>query len=102
MRYLTKYEQLEKNYRYFLLLATLEEAGDVITLLASHISKKDDVASIAKYVKIYIHAMMKQDYTQVFVVLRKAKTELGEKTYVDGLTRSFYECLYNFSGYLIE
>ncbi|MDO8556528.1 MAG: AbrB/MazE/SpoVT family DNA-binding domain-containing protein [Nanoarchaeota archaeon] len=101
LRYLNKYMQAEKSYNYFLLCATLEEAGDQLKVIAKHIGKNVKLADIVvKGVEGYVVNLFQKDVGKVYASLRLFRDAVPQKSFVDGLVFSLAETLYNNIGYL--
>ena len=101
LRYLNKYMQAEKAYNYFLLCATLEEAGDQLKAIAKHIGKNAKLADIIiKGVEGYVLNLFQKDVTKVYTLLRVFRDAIPQKSFVDGLAFSLAETLYNNIGYV--
>jgi hypothetical protein len=103
MRHLNTYEKTSDAYKYFLLCATFEQAGDRITKLALHIQGHVVLAEAAhKAIKEYNQAFFARDFKRAYKTLRTWRASIGTKTYVEGLMYSLADNLYNNLGYLIE
>jgi len=103
MRYLNKYERRDGSYRYFLLAATLEYVGDKISSIAKYIDEDVDMAKfILNVIKKYNKYFFAHDLRKLYSMLRRSRNSISHKTFVDGLSYSLVEALYNNIGYLIE
>lgn len=102
MRYLNKYYTEERAYRYFLLCAVVEFAGDQISLIAKYIDKDRALAAlIVKYITAYSGALAAKDLERAYKDLRAFRNGIPKKTFAQGLTVTLAESLYNNLGYLI-
>jgi phosphate uptake regulator len=103
LRYLNKYENSEKAYKYFLLCSTLESAGDRMSQIAKHIgTRKELAARIVKGVEEYTANLFTNNFQKMYASLRAFRNNLDTKTFVDGLVFSMAEELYNYIGYIVE
>lgn len=106
LRYLNKYEHDENSYRHFMLCLTFESAGDQITQIAYNIGKdkeaKEMAKKISKAVTEYVALLFSKDLNKLHVSLRAFRNAIGQKSFVDGLTYSLAETLYNFIGYAVD
>lgn len=103
LRYLNKYESSERAYGYFLICATIEEAGDLLKAMAREIGGKRRFAEkVSKMVQRYVELLFKKDPKRLYKVLRAFRNSLQKKTYLDGLAYALEETLYNYLGYLVE
>ena len=103
LRYLNKYETFEHAYKYFLLCATIESAGDQITEISKFI--KTDIALaklIVKNIDKYIDILFKKDFQKLYNLLRKFRNNTNCKTFAEGITYALAENLYNNIGYLAD
>ena len=104
LRYITKYEKIEDKYKYFLICSTIENAADNISEIAKYkktnnVSKKqiEKIVEIIEYYVVYIH---QNNIEKIHTHLRKHKENNPKKDFVDALTLSISENLYNFIGLL--
>ncbi len=104
MRYLNKYHSVDSSYRYFLLCASIEEAGDQIMQLAKNTKPSDAklARQITSCIDAYLKCLFSNDLKRAFSVLRSFRSSLDRKSFADGLAYSLAETLYNFIGYLVE
>jgi phosphate uptake regulator len=103
LRYLNKYEAHEQAYKYFLLCATLESAGDQLSEIAKHIAGQRALALlIADNISLYIDLLFRKDFSMLYTALRAFRKAIHQKTFADGLSFSLAETLYNYIGFLVE
>ena len=102
MRYINKYRLQEDSYKEFLLCSTIEEAADIITLLAQHLKDVKTAMIIYEGITQYDKYLFSSDFKKVYTALRNFKDRLSKKTFTDGLAHELAEVLYNNIGYLME
>lgn len=103
LRYLSKYADTERSYREFLLCATLESAGDLITDLGKHAGRQRALGtSIRKAVDQYCTLLPKGDVHKLYTTLRAFRASLPKRTFADGIAYALAETLYNYLGYLVD
>ncbi|MGV8169249.1 MAG: hypothetical protein ACP5N3_04300, partial [Candidatus Nanoarchaeia archaeon] len=103
LRYINKYHLQHDSYRYFLLCATIEEAADMVSLIAAYIGKdKKTGDKIRKMVEIYNKYLFSGNLKKLYSELRAFRKDLQKKTFLDGLVFEFAEILYNNIGYLMS
>lgn len=103
IRYLNKYETTKHAYRYFLICATMEEAGDAIKNISHHIGKDAALAKlIVDGIAQYNTFLFKQDFRKLYGALRASRSQIRQKTFAQGLAFALFETLYNFIGYVVE
>ncbi|MFC1723264.1 hypothetical protein ACFL0V_03935 [Nanoarchaeota archaeon] len=102
LRYLNKYSTDEKAYKYFLLCATLESAGDQLKDLAKYIGKDKKLAeAVVNGVSDYSSLLFKGDLKRMVRVLRAFRNSMGRRTFAEGIAYSLAENLYNYVGYVV-
>ncbi len=103
LRYLNKYENNEKSYRYFLLCSDIELAGDILTGIANHIGNDKELAKkISQLIEAYIKMLFAGNVKKLYTSIKEFRDSLKNKTFAEGLTYSLAETLNNFIGYLME
>lgn len=103
LRYLNKYSSTEHAYRYFLLCATIEAAGDQLSAIAKHIGKQQALAQvIGEGIASYSQLLFSNDLEKLYNALRKFRSSIGTRTFAEGLAFALAETLYNYIGYLVE
>lgn len=102
LRYLNKYEQTERAYKYFLLCATLESAGDYIRKIAQHNKDKKLARIIIHGMEEYTNNLFRNDVKNTYKSLREFRLQIPQNTFVEGIAQSLAENLYNFVAYLAE
>lgn len=103
MRYLNKYATSEHAYNQFLLVTTIEEAGDILKTIGRHIGRRKKLAKdIRQIVETYDALMFKREYNQLFTKLRSFRDNLRTDSFIDGLAFWLAEVLYDNLGYLIQ
>jgi len=102
MRYINKYRLQEDSYKEFLLCSTIEEAADIITLLAKHLKTTRTAEIIYEGIQSYDKYLFSSDLKKVYTALRQFKDKMPTKTFTDGLSFELAEVLYNNIGYLME
>jgi phosphate uptake regulator len=99
LRYLNKYENSEKSYKYFLLCANLEAAGDQLKDISKYIKGKKELGKIVREcVDDYVRFIFKEDFQGLYKSLRSYRNKINGKGFVDGLVFAFIEGLYNNIG----
>ncbi|MBI2572532.1 hypothetical protein HYV86_01620 [Candidatus Woesearchaeota archaeon] len=103
LRYICKYERSLEGYRLFSLCLTFDLIGDKITEIGKYIGKNAKLASlIVDAIESYTSLAFKGDLEGLNRSLRSFRDAIGTKTFVEGLTYSLAETMYNFVGYLME
>ncbi len=103
LRYLNKYESTEHSYKHFLLTSTLEIVGDQIKKIAKYIDGDKKLAKqVSEVIEQYVSCLFKHDFKRMFIIIKKFKKEIKEKTFVDGLAYALGETIYNDIGFLVE
>jgi phosphate uptake regulator len=102
LRFINKYNLHEGSYTYFLLCSTIEEAADVLTVIAKH-SKDSRLASgIRSMIDSFNKYFFAGDLKKVYTRLRGFRDSLKKKTFIDGIAYELAEVLYNNIGILME
>ncbi len=103
LRYINKYHSQQDSYKHFLLCATIESAGDTISIIAQHIDKDTKLAKIiVNAVQTYNKYLFSGDLDKLYFSLRTFRNSIPKKTFVQGLTFELAEILYNNLGYLMD
>lgn len=103
LRYLNKYEKNEQSYKYFLLCATLESAGDQLSRIGEHLGNEKELAKkVSEGVKEYLAFLFGKDLKKMYTSLRAFRNSLSTETFAQGLAFALAETLYNYIGYLVE
>jgi phosphate uptake regulator len=103
MRYLNKYETQQHAYRYFLVCATMELAGDQISRIGKFIGKNHALAKIiVTGIEEYVRLLFSHDYKRLYTSLRSFRNQVGTKSFAEGLVFTLAEILYNYLGYIAE
>lgn len=96
MRYIQKFERT--NYNTFLKCVVYDQIGDLLTEIGYHIG--DDLMLAKKIKKIISTYVVETNFILLNKELRLFRNSLDKKTFVQGLTYSLAEQMYNFLGYL--
>lgn len=104
LRYINKYENLEKSYKYFLLCTTIESVGDIISEISKYATKRNQqtIDLIVKVVEDYVLCLFTNDITKMYNSIQSFKKSIDKKSFVDGLAVTLGENLYNYIGYIVE
>ena len=103
LRYLNKYGTTEHQYRYFLLCATIEAVGDQLSAISKYIGKQRGLAkTIVIGVTEYSRLLFTNDLEKLYTALREFRSNIGTRTFAEGLAYALAETLYNYIGYLVE
>lgn len=104
MRFINKYDLTKEPKKTFLLLGTMEYSMDIITKIGQYITKKDEkiVNLIVENVELYIQNLITRNTKKMYNDLRKFRNTVDRKTFIEGLTFSLAESLYNYMAYLIR
>ncbi|HIH23770.1 TPA: hypothetical protein HA251_01940 [Candidatus Woesearchaeota archaeon] len=102
LRFLNKYENREHAYRYFLLCATLEQAGDHIKQLAKCVGRDVTLARlVGDIIERYVYLLFAGDLHRMYTTLREYRKAVPTRTFAHGLAYSLGETLYNYIGFIV-
>lgn len=100
-RYLNKYENRQHAYQYFLLLSTIEAAGDQLSHIAKFIENDKALGTlIHKNTQTYASAVANKDLPKLSRILKQFRDGIRTKTFAQGIAYAYAETLYNNIGYL--
>ncbi|MBU0758685.1 MAG: hypothetical protein KKG59_02500 [Nanoarchaeota archaeon] len=103
MRYINKYLRDSDSYKQFLLCATLESAGDLLSGVGKCIGKDVLLAkNISKMIDIFTECLFTKDFMKVYTSLMAFRRGLEQKKFVHGLCFCLEELLYDNLGLFIE
>lgn len=104
LRYINKYERIDKSYRYFLLTTTIESVGDFISEIAKCIEKKDleKINLLVDMIENYVTALFQNNMKKMYKTLVEIKSQIERETFIDGLILSVRETLYNYVGFIVD
>ncbi len=104
LRYISKYEKLENSYKYFLLCTTIESIGDILSKISSHYKPKDKqtVEQTIEIIEQYITYLFTKNIEKMYWSVKDFKSKIKRDSFVDGLSYSIAENLYNYIGYIKE
>ncbi len=102
MRYLNKYSTEDKAYRYYLLCAVIESAGDIMKLMADEHITPARARLVEEHTEKYVRNMANHDLVKGYNELRRFRDSIKKKDFMSGMLYLFAESLYNNLGYLIE
>jgi antitoxin component of MazEF toxin-antitoxin module len=98
LRYLNKYESTQDASQRFLLCATIEAAGDIVSDLAQCSSPKL-MREVRELVESYTAMLAKGDLKGLYGLLREARKRHKRATFADGLAYMLAQTLYNYLAY---
>lgn len=102
MRYLNKYQDQRGDYRYFLLCATLESAGDIISEIGKTGCSQRTAQAIVDGIEGYNRNLFTNKLKGLYRSLRSFRSSIPQKTFPDGLAYMLAETLYNNIGFIVK
>lgn len=110
LRHISKYENNQNSYKYFLLTSTLEGIGDLISEISKYLDEieqisKDDIKNIhliIENIEQYMIFLFSNKTNEMFSQLQEFKSNLYKHSYIGGITFAIREQLSNYLGYLSE
>lgn len=103
LRFLNKYERSAPAYKYFLICATLEHAGDQLSRISRFIGRDKQLGRIVrKGIEEYTKILFTSDLKRMYTSLRALRTAIPQKGFVHGIAYEMAETLYNYIGYLVQ
>jgi hypothetical protein len=103
LRNYNKYSNLNKEYSKMLQCYVFDMIGDILIEIKTHAKKRDrNLPILQKYVNLYVDLLLKNKIPELISELRIFRDEIEQKTFVDGLSYSLAELMYNFIGYFDE
>jgi phosphate uptake regulator len=103
LRYLNKYDNQTNKTRYFLLLTTLEQAGDQISEISKFIKNDEKLGKlILEEIENYVSLLLQKNVKKITKSLKNFRSKIPNEKFVEGISYSLADTLYNYIGYLIE
>lgn len=103
IRNYNKYSNLKKEYQNILLCYIVDSIVDLLTEIKEYssgntVNKNLDLIEL--YVPLYVDLLLKKEYLELILELRKFRDSINKDRFEDGILFALADLMYNFIGFL--